>query len=326
MWADIAMADRDVKIAENLRRGNVESRFLDVSWDAWEAVVALYHAGRQDKAFRVFEDKLHRNLGNDLADAALRKGEKMTNEIMFMLSIYQLERVQMYRGEDGREYYLVDIEGVYDFLRFALDKYLQDEGKVWQAWCLYRSRLPSPDNEKWLWNLLPEEKQREVIMKVISLKDSYYRPCDNEELKISRADEVQGIILALDAYADLRRKDPEIEETILSYAREHDRYDCVLIALKHFERLEEALALTKEAPAHILFPLSHEPEKETERCRQEIQFKLNRPGRSETTIERTQTIEELEQMYALGEITKAEYEAMKTGLEKKRGIGEKDCV
>ena len=271
----------------------------------WETALACYSAGRREDAFILFNSRLFRPVV-DPSRSEIAGGLKVPNDKLWMMFVYDLE----YCPHEP------DADAYSGLLNYALDRYLQNEKTTRQAWHLVWSTLSQRGAPPRLWETLAENTRHLLIRRVLKLElplPEEFSPYDTQELKLTRINEVEGIMFAWTAYERLGTKETDIEQAIIDRAEELDRFDCVLRSLENFGRYDEALALLEETPPHILYPDAADPEHETARKQQELQFRLKRNRSSGSKQPQPPAREDLDRMLALAEITMAEYEHRVSG-------------
>ena len=269
----------------------------------WSEALRQFKAGDRARALEIFDKHIfHSPFKGITAATNLTKEDIQT--------IVTWSKARIVNGTPKE-----DPEGnLYAFFNYVVDRYC-DTKETYELYGLIQKLTYCPrgtQRKSSAWPILSPDIQRKVIKQLLSFEKPDYLEFVKEDY---RGGEVYGIILCLALYHEAGHEDREIEEIIISYAYKREWYDCVLMALEQFGRLREALALFDEVPHHLLFPGCEDPQKEAKKAREKLEFKLKQIHPAEITKAKSYSKEEIERMFALGEITKAEYERMTTRIQ-----------
>lgn len=290
VWAEVALADKSFdRVAFEQYRGHGPQ--------VWEAALAYFKAGDNEKALEIF----HRRI--------------------FYMDVQTKGCPYRWAGmSEARP--AVMPEEMFSFLEFIAGRCLSPGTEVSDELVFQLAHFVffKADKTYELWPKLPADLQRDMIGRLLAYRGQFYKiPEEWNSIQRELNLQVAGIGIAWDLYNKLGRQATDVEEKIISHAYELERYDYVLYSLERFGRLEEALQVLDEIPAHLIWPVDYQSgnelpkQKAQEWYRDKLQLKLRRAGKGRARPALTK--EDLDRMLALGEITKEEFDKLRQASE-----------
>lgn len=285
LWARLLLEN-----GQHFRNRDPKGNVVDKT-PPWEVALAFFRAGLRDDAFKAFDEH------GGVQYQAVQSGwwspkifvppDHLTSAELLGLSEFLVRR---YVGE-----------------------------KHWSVvYQLIAVDLPVGETSITVWQVLPDDLQREVVKALLEFR--FHSTWSGEVpegkfLEHARDDELSAVLDATNLYLKAKLKDEEIEEYIISYAERIERYDAALYALERLCRFNDAIKFLDEVPPHMIWPQGENTARIAQQYKEKLEFKMKRIRAAGIEKPKTLSREELDEMFALGEITKKEFERMKKDLE-----------